>query len=142
MPALAADRRGVQAAVAGAFGTKPYYLRIWIHHLTTVRNIAAHHDRFYNRVMTICPLLLKRDEKCIGRQDVSKQFPTFLVVRRLYEKSWPEDWESLRDELASCIDKHPSVNLAPMGFPMDWRGALGIAQRLSTFALELGTGIK
>lgn len=47
--------RGVQAEVAEAFGTKPYYLRSWMHHLTTVRNIAAHHDRFYNRVMTIRP---------------------------------------------------------------------------------------
>lgn len=119
--------KGVQAAVAEAFGTKPYYLKSWVHHLTTVRNIAAHHDRFYNRVMAICPSLLKRDERCIRRRDANKQFPTFLVIRRIYEKSWPEEWESLRSELASCIDRHPSVDLSPMGFPKDWRGALGIA---------------
>lgn len=119
--------KGVQAAVAEAFGTKSHYLRSWVHHLTTVRNIAAHHDRFYNRVMTICPSLLKRDERCIRRRDANKQFPTFLVIRRIYEKSWPEELGSLRDELASCIERRPSVNLAPMGFPKDWRGALGIA---------------
>lgn len=119
--------KGVQAAVAEAFGTKSHYLRSWVHHLTTVRNIAAHHDRFYNRVMTICPSLLKRDERCIRRRDANKQIPTFLVIRRIYEKSWPEELGSLRDELASCIERRPSVNLAPMGFPKDWRGALGIA---------------
>ena len=119
--------KGVQAAVARAFGTKPYYLKSWVHHLTTVRNIAAHHDRFYNRVMTICPLLLRQDERRIRRRDTNKQFPTFLVLRRIYEKSWPEEWGSLRSELASCIDRHPSVDLSPMGFPKDWRGALGIA---------------
>lgn len=119
--------KGVIAAVADAFGTKSYYLKSWVHHLTTVRNIAAHHDRFYNRVMAICPSLLKRDERCIRRRDANKQFPTFLVIRRIYEKSWPEEWESLRSELASCIDRHPSVDLSPMGFPKDWRGALGIA---------------
>lgn len=119
--------KGVQAPVAEAFGTKPRYLGSWMHHLTTVRNIAAHHDRFYNRVMTIRPALLKRDEKCIRRRDLSKQFPTFLVIRRIYEKSWSEEWETLRDELASCIERHPSVSLIPMGFPRDWKGALGIA---------------
>ena len=121
------ESKGVQASVAEAFGTKPHYLKSWVHHLTTVRNIAAHHDRFYNRVMTICPSLLKRDERCIRLQDASKQFPTLLVIRRIYEKSWPGEWTSLRDELASCVERHPSVNLAPMGFPKDWRGALGIA---------------
>ncbi|WP_143750233.1 Abi family protein [Collinsella sp. An7] len=119
--------RGVQAEVAEAFGTKPYYLRSWMHHLTTVRNIAAHHDRFYNRVMTIRPALLKRDEKCVRRRDMSKQFPTFLVIRRIYEKSWPEEWESLLDELASCIEQHPSVSLIPMGFPKDWMSRMGAA---------------
>lgn len=119
--------RGVQAEVAEAFGTKPYYLRSWMHHLTTVRNIATHHDRFYNRVMTIRPALLKRDEKCVRRRDMSKQFPTFLVMRRIYEKSWPEEWESLLDELASCIEQHPSVSLIPMGFPKDWMSRMGAA---------------
>lgn len=121
------DSKGVQAAVAEALGTKPYYLKSWVHHLTTVRNIVAHHDRFYNRVMTICPSLLKRDERRVRRRDANKQFPTFLVIRRIYERSWPDEWESLRVELASCIDRHPSVSLAPMGFPRNWRSALGIA---------------
>ena len=121
------DSKGVQVAVAEAFGTKPYYLKRCVHHLTTVRNIAAHHDRFYNRVMTICSSLLNRDERRVRRRDANKQFPALLVIRRIYEKSWPEEWGSLRSELTSCIDRHPIVSLAPMGFPKDWRGALGIA---------------
>ena len=44
-----------------------------------------------------------------------------------FRSGWTEEWESLRSELASCIDRHPSVDLSPMGFPKDWRGALGIA---------------
>ena len=118
--------KGVQAAVAEGFGTKPYYLKSWVHHLTTVRNIAAHHDRFYNRVMTICPSLLKRDDRSVRRRDANKQFPTFLVICMLYEKSWPEEWRSLRDELDACFSRHPSVRLSPMGFPKNWRHVLGI----------------
>ena len=135
------ESKGVQASVAEAFGTKPHYLKSWVHHLTTVRNIAAHHDRFYNRVMTICPSLLKRDERCIRLQDASKQFPTFLVIRRIYEKSWPGEWTSLRDELASCVERHPSVNLAPMGFPK--AGVVPSASRsFGAFAPVPRAGIK
>lgn len=119
--------RGMQAAVAEAFGTKPYYLKSWVHHLTTVRNICAHHDRFYIRVMTVCLSLLNRDERRVRRRDANKQFPTLLVIRRIYERSWPEEWKSLSAELVSRIERHPSVSLTPMGFPKDWRSALGIA---------------
>lgn len=113
-------RKGVAAAVANSFGTKQRILRSWAHHLSTIRNIAAHHDRFYNRIMNIQPVLLKRD--CEYASD--KQFPTFLVIKRIYEKSWPEQWQSLGADLLACFERHPGVDLAPMAFPEDWRRVL------------------
>ena len=107
-------------AVARAFGTKRRYLKSWIHHLVTVRNIAAHHDRFYNRLMSIRPLLLKRDIK----YGSGKQFPTFVIIKRIYERSWPHEWEVIARELAACFDEHPRVDLKPMGFPSNWRDVL------------------
>ena len=115
--------KGVAAAVADAFGTKPRYLKSWAHHLTTVRNIAAHHDRFYNRVMNIRPQMLRRDSRYAN----SKQFPTLIIIKRIYEKSWPEEWKALGADLAACFDRHPSVSIAPMGMPADWRRVLGIS---------------
>lgn len=119
------DKYGVSLAdaIANAFGTKQRYLRSWAHHLTTARNIAAHHDRFYNRVMNIRPLLLKRD----SRYASDKQFPTMLVIRRIYDKSWPDEWKVLGAELANCFDRHPSVKISPMGMPENWRQVLGIS---------------
>ena len=113
---------GIAAAVADAFGTKPRYLKSWAHHLTTVRNIAAHHDRFYNRVMNIRPLLLRRDRRYAN----SKQFPTLIIIKRIYEKSWPDEWGAIGANLAACFDGHPSVDIAPMGMPGNWKQALGI----------------
>ena len=116
------DDEGIADAVAGAFGTKQRYLKSWAHHLTTVRNIAAHHDRFYNRVMNIRPLLLRRD----SRHASYKQFPTVLIIKRIYEKSWPEEWGSLGKGLADCFNRHPGVSLAPMDFPSNWKDTLGL----------------
>lgn len=120
------DSRGaaadVKKNVAKSFGTKPYYLTSWIRHLTTVRNIVAHHDRFYNRIMTIKPNLLGRDDSYKS----DKQFPTFIVIRRIYERNWPDEWRVLGEDLKSRIGRHQSVDLRPMGFPSDWERVLGI----------------
>lgn len=112
--------KGVAASIADAFGTKPRNLRSWAHHLSTVRNIAAHHDRFYNRIMNIQPVLLRRDSSFAS----NKQFPTFLIIKRIYEKSWPEAWQSIGTDLAACFDKHADVDLGPMAFPDNWRRIL------------------
>lgn len=117
-----AGKPGVADAVADAFGTKQRYLKSWAHHLVTVRNIAAHHDRLYNRVMNIRPLMLRRDTRYAS----DKQYPTFLTIRRIYERSWPGEWKSLSGELSDCFDAHPTVDLGPMGFPPDWRTPLGL----------------
>ena len=118
-----ADGISLSEAIAKAFGTKPRYLKSWAHHLTTVRNIAAHHDRFYNRMMNIQPTMLRQDRRYAG----NKQFPTFIIIKRIYETSWPGDWNKLGAELAFCFDQHPGVNLAPMGMPNNWKRVLGIS---------------
>ena len=118
------DANGISLgkAIAEAFGTKPRYLKSWTHHLTTVRNIAAHHDRFYNRVMNIRPLLLKQDRRYAS----NKQFPTLLVIKRIYEKSWPDEWGVLAGELLACFGRHSNVNVRVMGFPANWKDVLGL----------------
>lgn len=114
--------RGVSSSIASAFGMKPMYLQSWMHHLTTVRNIAGHHDRFYNRVVAIRPKLLARD----AGYESDKEFPTLLIIKNIYERSWPEKWKLAGKELMDIIDSHPRVDLRPMGFPEDWKTALGL----------------
>lgn len=116
------DGLGLAESMASAFGTKQRYLKSWAHHLTTVRNIAAHHDRFYNRMMNIRPLLLQRDRRYAS----NKEFPTFLIIKRIYEKSWPSEWKTLGEELEKCFARHSGVSLAPMGFPDNWKNVLNL----------------
>lgn len=114
--------QGICSAVADAFGMKPVYLQSWMHHLTTVRNIAGHHDRFYNRVIAISPKLLARDAK----YQSDKEFPTLLIIKNIYELSWPDKWPLIGEELINIVDSHPQVDLRPMGFPEDWKSILGL----------------
>lgn len=118
-----ANEMGVKEAIARDFGTKPRYLSSWLKHLTNVRNICGHHNRFYNRLMKVRPKLLKMD---LGLADTHKQFSTFIVLKRLYERSWPERWPGMLNELSKIIDAHPMVDLKPMGFPENWRELLSL----------------
>ena len=111
----------VHQAIAKEFGTSAIYLKSWLHHLTSIRNITAHHERLYNRVMTVRPRLLKRDKRFAS----AKEFPTFLVLKNIFAKSWPDRWNSLELELESIIDAFPNVSLSPMGFPDNWKSILG-----------------
>ena len=112
--------RSIHRAIADEFGTKPEALKSWLHHLSYVRNTCAHHNRFYNMVISTQPKLLK----CDVAHTSKKEFPTFIVLMRLYEKSWAEQWPALMEELERAIAAHPTVSLRPMGFPSNWSSVL------------------
>lgn len=109
-------------AIADAFGQRPPILKSWLMHLCAVRNLCAHQGRFYNRVMRIRPKMLRKDI-CWAS---NKEFPTFIVVKRLFEQTWPARWNEMAIELGRIIDAYPDVSLAPMGFPDCWREVLGV----------------
>lgn len=108
--------------IARSFGVRPSIAKSWMQHLSMIRNICGHHARFYNRVMKIRPKMLRQDSQWAS----DKEFPTFLVIKRLYEHSWPERWAEMASELGRIVDRYPSVDLAPMGFPKTWREVLGV----------------
>ncbi|MDM8163045.1 Abi family protein [Collinsella intestinalis] len=117
---LDSAKSGVAKSIANGFGVKPFILKSWLRHLTYIRNICGHHSRLYNRIMTTRANLLKRD----SRHDSDKEFPTFLVLKRIYEQSWPKQWPSRLNGLDAAISKHGGVSLQPMRFPEEWRDIL------------------
>ncbi len=108
--------------VARAFGLRSSIIKSWAQHLCGVRNVCGHHNRFYNRIMRIRPKLLARDAKWAS----NKEFPTFLVLKRIYEVSWPAEWTKLVRELGEIVEAYRDVSLEPMGFPENWRRVLGV----------------
>ena len=106
--------------ISSAFGIGPGFLKSWLRHLTMVRNICAHHGRFYNRLLKSKPRMLRRDRPWAG----DREFPTFITLKRIYEVSWPEVWEVELDALDKLIETYSRVDLAPMGFPAGWHDIL------------------
>lgn len=51
--------KGLQKEVASPFGLHPKVLASWLHALSYLRNMAAHHERFWGRRLTITPRVVR-----------------------------------------------------------------------------------
>ena len=112
----------VAREISDAFGVGRMHLKNWLRHLTQIRNICAHHDRLYNKMFTVRPRLFS-EHKHLQAQ---RLFPTFIVLFHLHETLDHEQANLLRKQLGTIVDAHPSVDLAPIGFPENWREILRI----------------
>lgn len=110
----------VRESVASDFGAKSRLLSSWLHHLTVVRNVCAHHGRVYGRSMPVAPALLAKDR----RKKPAGVMPTLLVLARIYQRSWPQEWPSMVDDLNAVFQEHSDVALNPLGVGEGWRSTL------------------
>lgn len=99
-------------------------LKNWLHHLTIVRNTAAHHARLWNRVFE--PTAAKRIRQLDGTRHLSGQqdriYGTVVVLGQLVARASPgTTWAvQLRRLIMAEFDSIPGVALEQMGFPPNW----------------------
>ena len=108
-------------AVSDYFGLHHKRLGDWLHTLTYVRNVCAHHSRLWNRELAIRPDKVK-DKNWLPpvtpRND--RLFYVLLILRYLLKASGNgEDWATEVSKLLKPFAQIPSYRLA-MGIPEDW----------------------
>lgn len=115
-----ADRK----AIARRLALVAPLLESWLHTLTTVRNICAHHARLWNRELGIRPELPRKasfpwPEQLKRPGTHNRVFPVLCILNHLMRRVSPNtSWDTrLHDLLADF----PEVDLRAMGFPSDWQ---------------------
>ncbi len=108
--------------IAEQFGLPQSVLESWLHTLTFIRNICAHHSRLWNRELSVSPK---------WPQILEPQFPAFnrrrffalsVMLVYLVEHVGPDsDWVQ---KLHQLLARHQHVPHEPMGFPADWQARL------------------
>lgn len=108
-------------AVAGHLNIHPKRLRDWLHVLTYVRNVCAHHSRLWNRELAIIPAAMSEPEwspPLLTRRD--RLFCVLLMLRYLLEQTGNGiDWRDTCNLLLSPLLADPRWRAA-MGFPDQW----------------------
>ena len=97
-------------------------LKSFLHHLTIIRNICAHHGRLWNRRFTFALKLPNHPEELsqsFNRNQVSLKslYNTLVFLKYLMDKIDPlHQWNMRLKELL----KSNHINISAMGFPEDW----------------------
>lgn len=116
--AHAADR----VAIAQELIIDEQVLASFLHHLTFVRNVCAHHGRLWNREMTIAMKIPRRPTE--WATDFNTHAPkliynTLVMLAHLVGKISPQStWYS---SVKTLISSYPDVALTAMGFRPDWQ---------------------
>lgn len=119
----------IKLAVANALGLNKRgdeVLERFMHHMTIIRNLCAHGSRLYNRLFEQKPWLSKREKELLiqlpdGTVDNAHLYGFILIMRRLLR---PEEFSSMKAEMAALSQKYPFVDLHYYGFRDDWAAVL------------------
>jgi len=116
---------GDKRAIASEYNLSPEVLPSFIRTLAEVRNICAHHDRLWNRTLTVKPKTTTiKDGKLFHLKELqlAKMYFAFAIARTFQSgmttnKEWVDDFKSLMESFPTA----PGVNLKDMGFPHNWQ---------------------
>lgn len=109
--------------IANFFDVHPTVFVSWLHTLTYVRNICAHHSRLWNRDLAIEPeKLLKPVGNWISKpfENNKRMFYFICVLKYLITRANPGN--SLKYRLQNLFKKYPTVPIQYIGIPSDGKG--------------------
>lgn len=108
-------------AISKVYALDEGVLESWLHHLTYIRNTAAHHSRLWNREFTIIPELPRSKPAALAGQfklGSRKLYNTLVMLLHLTDVIAPHsDW---RQRLITLIQQH-KIPTSAMDFPQDWQ---------------------
>jgi abortive infection bacteriophage resistance protein len=103
--------------IAGQYKLAEKPFQNWLHVLSSIRNMTAHHSRLWNRTLGVQAVIPHGWIHQIPKPDrtycvaVMMQHLLSMIARGC---SW-------RKRFILLVDLHPNVQLAAMGFPDDWK---------------------
>jgi abortive infection bacteriophage resistance protein len=108
-------------AIANVYKVDQKVFQSWLHHLSIVRNVCAHHARLWNREFTITPELPKNKPAYLAKEVVQgsrKLYNTLVII--LHCIDLVDKHHQWRSDLRSLI-AHYGIATEAMGFPKDWQ---------------------
>lgn len=108
-----------KVAIAKNFGLFKDLFESWLHSLTFLRNVCAHHSRLWNKKFGITPK--EQETPAENKQHFLPNYSLYaqmsVVHVLLCIVSGNTHW---KDRLKALFEKHPNVPQEKMGFPEKW----------------------
>lgn len=111
--------------IARRFALPQNVLQSWLHTLTFVRNICAHHARLWNRELGISPSwpkTLERPSSDSGQDVPRRIFTVVMMLAYMAQQISPDTrWPS---RIRTLFAEYPHIPSSVMGFSHDWKKRL------------------
>lgn len=110
----------VRKAIARKYQLDNKVLESFMHHLTEVRNVCAHHSRLWNRKFTVTTKLANSPSDLANSLNISQNrylYNSLVILIWLLNIISPH--HSWREKLFHLIDQH-QIDLKQMGFPHNY----------------------
>jgi abortive infection bacteriophage resistance protein len=109
--------------IAHYFGLDDRTFTSWLHSFNYIRNICAHHSRFWNKTLSISPQVpLNPSNQFLNREghiEWRNNKPAFGLSMILYLLNTISPKHSFKEKLNSLLEKYPEVDKSALGFPED-----------------------
>ncbi len=101
------------------FGMHEVVVRSWLHSMTFLRNLCAHHSTLWNRDFSIKPKSIASLKEHLKRPNTFYAQAVVLcaLIRVVADGS---KWQ---DRLAALLKKYSAITPSAMGFPPDWEAS-------------------
>ncbi len=108
-------------AIAHHFGLSDSVLETWLHSIVYLRNICAHHTRFWNRELSIRPQIPVVPRKTWFYNTAfsnNRSYFMLCMIRYLLQTVNPAT--RFPAKLKDLLRQYPEVDIRVMGFPENW----------------------
>lgn len=97
---------------------KPFVFQRWLHTLTYIRNICAHHSRLWNKSLAIEPMIPKNKNE-FKHLNNQKLFFVLTMIEYILNKINSKEF-SFKNKLKALLKKYPQIDIEKMGFIENW----------------------
>jgi abortive infection bacteriophage resistance protein len=105
-----------QKIICKHFGISYVVMESWLHALTYLRNLCAHHSKLWSRNFTLKPLIANNFRKQLEKN--SRFSAQAAILKILLDVISPRnEWAK---NLRLLINEHSSIDIKKMGFMDDW----------------------
>ncbi len=108
--------------IAESFGLDISTFESWLHTMVYVRNICAHHNRLWNRVLGIRPIKLQNPQKeWLVNKDTSNSRIFYFASMIVYFLNTINPKQQFREKFIDLVKSQQNLDYNRMGFPDAWQ---------------------
>lgn len=108
--------------IARYFGVADRVMVSWLHAITYIRNICAHHSRLWNKILGIRPLVPRRTvNPFVNNSTTSNNKVYYILCMIAYWLDIINPNSTFRDKIRELFIEFPNIDVAAMGFPRNWQ---------------------